>query len=115
MRKDSFKEPATELVPLAMSKDGVVHLVGTRVTLDSVLAAFNSGSTAEEIAQQYPSLVLADIYAVLAYYLRRQTEVDQYLHERQALSEDTRMENEARFDPRGLRARLVARRTIVGQ
>ena len=30
------------------------------------MAAFNEGATAEEIAQQYPSLNLADIYAELA-------------------------------------------------
>ncbi|MEP0758427.1 DUF433 domain-containing protein [Trichocoleus sp. DQ-A2] len=41
---------------------------GTRVTLDTVVAAFNSGATAEEIVFQYPSLQLANIYAVISYY-----------------------------------------------
>lgn len=43
---------------------------GTRVTLDTVLAAFRDGATAEEIVQQYPSISLADMYQVLGYSLR---------------------------------------------
>lgn len=39
--------------------DGVVRVAGTRVTLDTVVAAFEEGATAEEIAQQYPSLAFA--------------------------------------------------------
>jgi uncharacterized protein (DUF433 family) len=108
---NTLKSPATELVPLAMSSDGVIYVGGSRVTLDSVLAAFNNGSTAEEIVQQFPALALADVYAVLAYYLRRQAEIDEYLRERQATAEQVRRDNEARFDPHGVRARLLARRT----
>ena len=34
--------------------------------------------TAEEIVQQYPTLDLADIYTVIAYYLRNREDVDAY-------------------------------------
>ena len=57
-------------VPLAMGADGVIRVSGTRVTLDTVLAAFREGATAEEIVQQYPSLALADVYQVIGYALR---------------------------------------------
>jgi uncharacterized protein (DUF433 family) len=30
--------------------------------------AFQDGATAEEMAQQYPSVPLADIYSVIGYY-----------------------------------------------
>jgi uncharacterized protein (DUF433 family) len=42
-----------------------------------MVAAFDAGGTAEEIAQQYPSVTLADIYwvIVIAYYLRHQSQV----------------------------------------
>jgi uncharacterized protein (DUF433 family) len=53
----------------------------TRVTLDTVVAAFREGATAEEIAQQYPSLTLAATYATIAYYLNHQAEIDTYLRE----------------------------------
>jgi uncharacterized protein (DUF433 family) len=61
----------SEPVPLAVDVEGVARVGGTRVTLDTLVAAFEQGATAEEIAQQYPSLGLADVYAVIGYYLRR--------------------------------------------
>jgi hypothetical protein len=54
---------AHKAVPVQAAEEGVVRVGGTRVTLDVVVAAFEEGATAEEIAQQYPSLRLADIYA----------------------------------------------------
>ena len=47
---------ATEPIPLTVDSDGVIRVAGTRVTLDSVVLAFLDGATAEEIAQQYPSI-----------------------------------------------------------
>ncbi len=99
-----------EPVPLVADRDGIMRVGGTRVTLDTVVAAFHEGATAEEIAQQYPSLRLADVYAVIGYYLRHQSEVAAYLEERRQQMIEARRENEARFDPAGVRERLLARR-----
>jgi uncharacterized protein (DUF433 family) len=101
-----------EPIPLTIDGHGVVRVGGTRVTLDTIVAAFHDGATAEEIVQQYPSLQLADVYAVIGYYLRHQREVEAYLQERQQHSETVYQENEARFDPRGVRDRLLARRKL---
>jgi hypothetical protein len=57
---------------------------------------------------------LADVYAVIAFYLRRRAEVDSYLHERERQAKAVRAENEGRFDPVGLRARLLARHAATG-
>ena len=73
---------AAEPIPLEADGEGVVRVGGTRVTLDTVVAAFNEGATAEEIVYQYPSLDLADVYAVIAYYLQRRPEVEAYLRRR---------------------------------
>ncbi len=100
-----------EPVPLATGADGVVRVGTTRVTLDTVVAAFLEGATAEEIVQQYPTLQLADVYSIIGYYLRHQAEVDAYLHDRERRANEVRRENETRFDPSGVRARLLARRT----
>ena len=102
---------ATEPIPLQLSLDGVVRVSGTRVTLDTVVAAFNQGATAEEIAYQYPSLQLADVYAVISFYLRNQQGVEAYLQERQQRASELRKSNEAKFDPQGVRDRLLSRRT----
>jgi len=100
-----------ETLPLAADANGVVHVGKTRVTLDTVVTAFSEGATAEEIVQQYPSLTLADVYHVLAYYLRQPAEIEAYLRQRQARAEAVRQQNEARFDPQGVRDRLLARRS----
>ena len=99
-----------EPVPLVTDTDGVVRVGTTRVTLDTVVAAFREGATAEEIAQQYPTLRLADVYSVIAYYLRHRTTVDTYLADRSRLGEEVRRKNESRSDPTGIRDRLLARR-----
>jgi uncharacterized protein (DUF433 family) len=106
--------PTTEVIPLAVDAHGVMRVGNTRVTLDMVLAAFADGATAEEIVQQYSSLHLADVYSVIGYYLRHTPEIDAYLHQRHAQREAVRQQNEARFDPHGVRARLLARRISPG-
>jgi uncharacterized protein (DUF433 family) len=77
-----------EPLPLLVDDDGVVRVGGTRVTLDTIVTAFNEGANAEEIVQQYPSLSLADVYAVIGYYLRRRSEIDDYLEQRTIRAEE---------------------------
>jgi uncharacterized protein (DUF433 family) len=101
---------ATTTVPLSQDQAGVLRVTGTRVSLDSVIHAFNEGSTPEEIAQQYPTLNLKDVYAVVSYYLQNQDEVERYLAQRRAERREQKNEIEARFDPRGIRERLLARK-----
>ncbi len=103
--------PATAEIPLATDAHGVVRVGGTRVTLDSVVGAFRAGATPEEIAQQFPTLALADVYQVIAYYLNHSAEVESYLATRQKEADGLRKEIEARFDAHGMRARLLARRS----
>ncbi len=103
-----------EPVPLSVDDDGVVRVAGTRVTLDTVVMAFEQGATAEEIAQQYPSLHLADIYAVIGFYLRHRATVGAYLQSRQEQAQAVRAQNEGRTDPRGIRERLLARQKTAG-
>lgn len=100
----------TETVPLVRDADGVIRVGRTRVTLDTVVSAFLDGATAEEITHQYPSLELADVYSVIAYYLRQRAEVDAYLQQRREQAEEIQRENESHFDPSSIRDRLLARR-----
>jgi uncharacterized protein (DUF433 family) len=106
--------PMTEAIPLAADAQGVLRVGNTRVTLDTVLTAFADGATPEEISQQYPTLHLADVYSVIGYYLRHSADIDAYLHQRRVQRGTMRQQNEARFDPRGVRDRLLARRTSLG-
>lgn len=99
-----------ESVPLKKNADGVILVAGTRVTLDTVVAAFDEGATAEEIAQQYPSLALSEVYAVLAHFLRNRDAVSEYLAERSKKAEAVRASHPLRLDGAELRKRLLARR-----
>ncbi|MEC4814359.1 MAG: DUF433 domain-containing protein [Scytonema sp. PMC 1069.18] len=100
---------ATDPIPLVTDKYGVVRVRKTRITLDTVVTAFLEGVTAEEIVVQYPSLQLADVYSVIGYYLRHKAEIDAYLLERQQHAAFVRQEAERRFNPVGIRDRLLAR------
>ena len=105
-------EVLAEPAPLAADQDGVIRVGGTRVTLATIVTAFHQGTTAETMVQQYPSLTLADVYAVLGYYLRHQVDADAYLAEQQQEADMVRQQNEARFNPTGIRSRLLARRSV---
>ena len=104
----------TQPLPLLLDTDGVVRVSGTRVTLDTIIYAFLDGATAEEIAQQYPSLSLPDIYSIIGYYLKQTAKVNQYLQRREKLAAKVKRQNETRFDPNGVRDRLLARQTGQG-
>jgi uncharacterized protein (DUF433 family) len=104
----------TETLPLETDPDGVIRVGGTRVTLDTVVAAFSEGATAEEIASQYSALRLDDVYFVIGYVLRHRTEVESYLASRHLQAEQVRAANEARFDPDGVRERLLSRQRPGG-
>ncbi len=106
--------PTAEPIPLVADANGVIRISTTRVTLDTVLTAFLEGATAEEIREQYPSLELSDVYFAIGYYLRHQSEVDAYLMERQRLAAEVQQEAEKRFNPVGIRDRLLARRNQKG-
>lgn len=96
-------------LPLQTDNHGVIRVGGTRIPLDTLVAAFDAGSTAEEIVQRYPTLDLADVYAVIGYYLRHRDEVEHYLRERRQRAQDIRQLNETRSDLSGVRERLLAR------
>ena len=99
-----------ERVPIHTDAEGVVRVAGTRVTLDTVVGAFETGVTAEEIAQQYPTVPLVDVYSVITYYLRHKPEVETYLRKREDEAGRVREDVERQFPSAGLRERLLARR-----
>jgi uncharacterized protein (DUF433 family) len=100
----------TKPIRLRLDEGEVLRVGETRVSLDSVLAAFAEGATPEEIVQQYDALALAEVYAVIAYYLEHQPEIDVYLTARRSHREQVRHALEARHSPFGIRQRLLARR-----
>ena len=101
--------------PLQADHDGVIRVGGTRITLDTVVNAFNQGHTAEEIASHYPALKLADVYAIISYYLDNRKLVDDYLQDEMAEAEEFWYEIEADPDYQIFRERLLARYQAMQQ
>jgi len=51
----------------------------TRISLDSVVYAFQSRLSPESIVQSFPLLTLEQVYGVVAFYLANRAEIDAYL------------------------------------
>ena len=100
----------TPEVPLHDDKHGVIRVGRSRVSLESVVVAFDHGASAEEIVERYPTLSLPVVYSTIAYVLANRTRVDAYLSERQVVAAELRKEVEKRYPRDGLRARLLSRR-----
>lgn len=64
---------STDQSPIPLTEDaaGGIRVGGTRVTLETVIAVFMAGATAEEIVQRYPSLDLGDVYLVICFVCSR--------------------------------------------
>jgi uncharacterized protein (DUF433 family) len=99
----------TEKIPIDTDKDGAIRVGNTRVTLETLVSAFNGGSTAEEIVYQFPVLNLADVYAIITYYLRNRDTVEKYLNERMQQAEQIKRRNQENKNMSDIRKRLLAR------
>ncbi len=95
--------------PLNFDEAGGIRIGQTRVTLDSLLAAYQAGSTPEEIAVQYPILTLAEIYAAITYYLTNPQQVEDYLEKRRQMAQQRRTQIAEDNNLIGLRQRLFDR------
>jgi len=84
-----------ETVPLTQNEDGTVRVIGSRITLDIIVSYFEQGDKAEDIHDGYPTLSLAQIKAVIAWYLSNKAEVQEYIDERDAQAERLRQEIES--------------------
>jgi len=71
-----------EAPPLSWDASGALRVGRSRVLVELVIHAFQDGATPEAIAQRYPTATLADIYAVIAYYLRHREDIEAYLDAR---------------------------------
>ena len=81
--------------PLRVDEGGAVRVGKTRVSLDLVVEQYENGMTPEDMVRAYDTLVLADVHAVIAYYLRHGDEVRAYLKRREEEAEALRAKMEA--------------------
>jgi uncharacterized protein (DUF433 family) len=96
--------------PLVQNDDGTVRVNGSRVTLDTLVAAFQREDTREEILESFPSLSAAQINDVMDWYLTHQTETQEYVGERATDGERLRQQIESRPEYAELREKLQRHR-----
>jgi uncharacterized protein (DUF433 family) len=65
-------------------RDKGYWIVGTRISLDSVVYSFLGGESPESIAQNFPLLSLEQVYGAITFYLANRELVDAYLEEGEA-------------------------------
>jgi uncharacterized protein (DUF433 family) len=99
----------TDAPPIREDESGSLRVGNTRVLLELVVEEFQDGATPEAIVQQFPTLALSDVYAVIGYYLRHREEIEAYLRLREDLAEQVRKRTEAaQGDLSDIRQRLLA-------
>ena len=108
-RADAFPFHADRL-PLRADQGGAVRVGNSRISLDVIVQQYENGMTLEDMVRAYDTLVLADVYAVISYYLRHRDEVRSYLKRREEEAEALRTRIEAER-PGVSREELLARRS----
>jgi uncharacterized protein (DUF433 family) len=89
----------TTKIYVRQDEHGVFRVGDTRVMLDSIVAAFHEGHSAETIAQQYPAISLEEVYGAITHYLANQVEVDQYLRRQDEIWKQSRERASAAASP----------------
>ena len=82
-------------VPLTQWENGTIRVIGSRVTLDTIIARMQVGDTPEEIHEGFPTVTLEQINAIIDWYFNNQVEADEYLQEQEAEGERIRKEIES--------------------
>lgn len=65
-----------------------IRFRGHRIDIDFVLEMYLTGKAPEEIAKQFATLSLVQVYAAITYYLQNKEAMDGYLARREKLAED---------------------------
>src|SRR5438128_12022502 len=99
-----------ERPPLRLDEGGAVRVGNGRISLDLIVEQYENGMTPEDMVRAYDTLVLAEIYAVIAYYLQNRDAVRAYLSRRKAEAEALRARIEAER-PHVSRDELLARQS----
>src|SRR6185436_7107609 len=67
---------STLLVSSADVCGGRLRIDGTQITVNQIVVLYKQGYSAERIADEYPHLTMAQVYAALAHYHANQDEIE---------------------------------------
>jgi uncharacterized protein (DUF433 family) len=86
---------------------GEVRLTGHRINLFSVLRLYQEGYSAEALAARFPTVSLAVIHKIIAFYLENQEVVDVYVSQYGEELAELERQNPTRITTQMLRDRLA--------
>jgi uncharacterized protein (DUF433 family) len=66
------------MVPFQLDDYGTYRMGNTRIALERVIECYGRGDFAADIVDSFPDQHLADVFAVLSYYLNHEEEVKEY-------------------------------------
>jgi len=69
-------------------REGSYYLVGSRVSLESIVYEFLGGESPEGIVEAFPSLSLEQVFGAILFYLANRSEIDTYLRGGEARFDD---------------------------
>lgn len=76
-----------------------IRIKGHRISIEHVIELYERGYTAEQIALEYDTLSMEEIYATLTYYLHNKVDVDAYLERIRVFVEESIREYESQGVP----------------
>jgi uncharacterized protein (DUF433 family) len=88
--------------------DGGWAVAGSRVSLDSIIAAYWDGKSPEGIVEEFPALTAEQVYGAIAFYLHHKSEIDRHFAQQAARWKDLQRSSETQHGP--LLSRLRAQR-----
>ncbi len=95
---------------LTQDADGYIHVIGHRIGLQDLVYYYKEGYSPEGLLEAFPTLSLAVVHKVIAFYLEHQVEVDAYV-----ATCDAEMERQRSVAPRGPDAAELRRRLSAKQ
>lgn len=81
--RETSESENTVTLPDFLERDryGAILIAGHRITLGHILTLYRDGYSVEMLSEHFPTLSVADIHKVLAFYLENVEEVDAMLLE----------------------------------
>jgi uncharacterized protein (DUF433 family) len=100
----------TQAIPLEVDEHGTIRVTGSRVTVESIINQFQSGATAEQIQEDFPTVPLSHVYSTIAFYLQHKQEFSEYLERQLQASANVRLDVEPSQSTAEIRERLQRKR-----
>ncbi|HEY7343517.1 MAG TPA: DUF433 domain-containing protein [Ktedonobacterales bacterium] len=77
------------------SREGNLYVGQSRVTLQTLIEAWQSGRTPEQLHDSFPTVPLVAIYGAITYYLEHKDEADAFFRESDELDAQRQLSDES--------------------